>query len=57
MHSGLLVSICKKKYKYYFDENNKVQEKETLCYDLTLDQRYFDADSTKGLFEDVIIYY
>jgi hypothetical protein len=49
----LLVSVCKKKTKYSYDENNKIQEKITLGLDFTIDERFIDAKDAEGVNRDV----
>lgn len=49
----MLLVLCKKKTKYYKDDNNKVNEKSVMNINFTIDQRYIDSDSIQRLFGEV----
>jgi len=53
-HVPLLLTVNKKKTKYYFDENKVVKEKSSLKVSFCIDQRYIDPVSSQKMLNDVI---
>ncbi len=51
----LVVAVCKKQTKNYYDENHKIQERKTLKLNFTIDQRFVDAHIAKNISRDVKI--
>lgn len=49
----MLVTICKKYSKYYFDENNDVKEKSFLKLNFTSDYRFFEPKTSAQLMKDI----
>ena len=49
----LLLTLCSKYTKYYFDENNEIKEKIILKMNFTSDYRFFNIDNAHKIVEDV----
>ncbi len=49
----MLVSVCKKKTKYYYDKDIKIHEKRSLGLNFTIDNRFIDAKDAEGIHRDV----
>ena len=49
----ILVSVCKKKTKFVYDENRKIIEKNVLPLNFTIDIRYMNTKTAKNFYEDV----
>jgi hypothetical protein len=53
----LLLTLCSKYTKYYFDENNEIKEKIILKMNFTSDYRFFSIDTAKKIKEDVSLFF
>ena len=49
----ILVSVCKKKTKNYYDKDLKIHEKNSLGLNFTIDSRFIDAKDAEGIHRDV----
>ena len=53
----LLLTLCSKYNKYYYNEQNEIQEKIILKMNFTSDYRFFSIDTAKKIKEDVSLFF
>ena len=49
----LLLTLCKKTSKLYFDENGNVKEKKYLKFNLTSDYRFFEPKQASEIIQEI----